>query len=82
VDEATLLRAKAQVYAETAFDRDGPFSMAASLNEAIATGDWRLYVRLPESIRSVTAEDVLEAARRIVVRDRMTIGYFIPKEDI
>jgi zinc protease len=81
VDDVTLLRAKAQVYAETAFDRDGPFSMAASLNEAIATGDWRLYVRLPEAIRSVTADDVLEAARRIIDRDRMTIGYFIPKED-
>ncbi len=73
-----LDRAKALLHADTAFDRDGAFSMASGINEAIAAGDWKLYGRIPEMMETVTAEEVRDAAAKIFDVDRMTVGYFDP----
>ena len=78
VSSDELASAKAQLRAETAFDRDGPFAMASGLNEAIAAGDWKLYTRIPKLIDGTTTEQVLEAARTVFDRSQMTIGYFDP----
>lgn len=74
-----LKRTKAQVRASTSYQRDGTFSIAGEVNEAIAMGDWAMYVHLPEAIEQVTAADVKRAAETYLVEDQSTTGYFIPK---
>jgi len=71
-------RAKAQLRAREAFDRDGPMKIAAQLNEAIAIGDWRLYVQYPDRIDAVTADDVQRVANAYLQSDRQTVGRYIP----
>ena len=72
-------RAISQITAQTAFDRDGSFSIASEINEAIAMGDWTFYVRYPQEVRKVTPERVKEVANRYFLKDKSTTGYFVPK---
>ncbi|MFN3596543.1 MAG: M16 family metallopeptidase [Rubricoccaceae bacterium] len=78
ITAAELARARRQVVAEEAFARDGPFSVVAQLNEAIAVGDWTLFARYRERIEAVTAEDVQAAAARLDNDDRLTVGVYEP----
>ena len=71
-------RAQTQILAKEAFDRDGPMKVASQLNEAIAIGDWRLYVDYPARIQDVTKEDVQRVANEYLQDDRLTIGNYIP----
>lgn len=78
ITEDELRRAKMQRKAQEAFGRDGSFSIAAQLNEAIAAGDWRLYTTIRDRIERVTADDVQRAAVSYCIQDRRTVGYYIP----
>jgi len=78
VTSEEVQRAQTQIIASEAFDRDGPMKVASQLNEAIAIGDWRLYVDYPERIQTVTPEQVQSAARAYLQDDRLTIGRYIP----
>lgn len=79
VTQDEVNRAVNQITAQTAFDRDGSFSIASQINEAIAMGDWTFYVRYPEEVKSVTPERVQEAVNKYFTEDKSTTGYFIPK---
>ncbi|MDZ7693773.1 MAG: hypothetical protein U5K69_22085 [Balneolaceae bacterium] len=79
VTQAEIDRAVNQISAQTAFDRDGSFSIASQINEAIAMGDWTFYVRYPEEIKSVTPEQIQQAVQTYFVEDKSTTGYFIPR---
>jgi len=81
VTEEELRRAKSQNKAQEAFGRDGSFSIAAQLNEAIAAGDWRLYTTLRSRIEKVSMEDVQNAAKRYLVDDQRTLGLYIPIQE-
>ena len=76
--DAELARARRQVVAEEAFNRDGPFSVVSQLNEAIAVGDWTLFSEFRDRIDAVTADDVQAATRRILDDDRLTVGWYVP----
>ncbi|PEN15270.1 peptidase M16 [Longibacter salinarum] len=78
VTEEEVRRAQTQIRASEAFDRDGPMKVASQLNEAIATGDWRLYVEYPDRIDAVTPEDVQRVARTYLLDDRLTVGRYVP----
>ncbi len=71
-------RAVSQIQADTAYARDGSFSIASVLNETIAMGDWTFYIRYPEEVAKVTPEDVQRVAETYLVTDHSTTGYFIP----
>lgn len=73
-----LNRAKAQIKSEMAFSRDGSYSIASALNEAIATGDWTFYTTYADNINSVKRSDVKAAAQKYFHEDQSTTGYFIP----
>ena len=73
-----LERAKSQISAETAFTRDGTYSVASNLNEAIALGDWTFYTTFLEKIQNVTKEDIQNAAQTYLTEDQSTTGFFIP----
>lgn len=74
-----LKRAKAQINSEMAFSRDGSYSIASALNEAIATGDWTFYTTYAEKINAVKQADVKNVANNYLLEDQSTTGYFIPK---
>lgn len=76
VEEAELRRAANQRKAQAAFSRDGAFSAAAELSEALAAGDWKLYASMQDRLSAVSAEDVQRVARRYFVRNACTTGFY------
>lgn len=80
VSTGELNRTKAQVKASLSYRRDGTFSVAGEINEAIAMGDWAMYVHLPEAIDRVTTADVKRVAEAYLVEDQSTIGWFVTKK--
>ncbi|MDP2655257.1 MAG: pitrilysin family protein [bacterium] len=77
VTSAELLRAKRSMRAYRAARRDGPYALLSSLNEEIATGDWTRFVTLPDLISRQSAKDVQRVAKKYLVDDQSTIGYFV-----
>lgn len=73
-----LQRALAKLRAQTLYARDGSFSLASQLNEAIAAGDWKLLPRFLEAVEAVGPEDIPAALRATCVRDRMTTAVYEP----
>ena len=79
VEGEELQRAKSQINAETAFTRDGTYSVASNLNEAIALGDWTYYTTFLEKIKNVSIDDIQRVANAYLTEDQSTTGFFIPK---
>lgn len=73
-----LRRARTVLQADSAFLRDGSFSIAAQLNEAIASGDWTLYPDFMDQVAAVRSGDILDVAQQTFVQERKTAGYYIP----
>ena len=78
VTEAEVKAAAAKWLADSAYQRDGSFSIAGNLNECIAAGDWTLYYTLDDAVQKVTPADVQRVARDYFNVDTSTTGWFIP----
>ncbi len=78
VTDAEVATALGKIKANTAYSRDGSFSIASKINEDIATGDWALYVTLDEALGKVTAADVKRAANLYLDQNKSTTGWFVP----
>ena len=78
--KAELERARAQVEAQTAYHRDSPGQVAASLAEAISAVDWHFWLDYLDRIRAVGRDDVLRVAGATFVDDAVSVGYFIPRD--
>jgi len=72
-----LTQAKRFLRAYVASRRDGPYALLETLNEEIATGDWTRFVTLPQALMRVTAKEVQKVAKKYLVDDQSTVGYFI-----
>ncbi len=79
VTQEEVNRAISQVEAETAYGRDGSFSIASQINEAIAMGDWTAFVTYLNNIKKVTPADVKRVAEQYFIQKNRTTGYYIPK---
>jgi zinc protease len=77
VTAAELSHAKRAFRVSTAQQRDGVYSLLSNLNEDLATGDWTRFVTLPHKIEKVTAAQVKEVARKYLLDDQSTIGWFV-----
>ena len=77
VSVAELKYAKNMARRLLADRRDGVYALLMSLNEDIATGDWRHFVTLPQSIAAVTAADIKRVAKAYFLEDQSTVGWFI-----
>ncbi len=77
VTTAELARTKRMVRTYFATRRDGPYAFLSSLNEDLATGDWTRFVTLPEALQKVTSKDIQRVAKKYLVKDQSTIGWFI-----
>jgi len=73
-----VARAKGQIRTQLAFSRDGSYSIASVLNEAIAIGDWTNYTNYFENTNKVSKEDIQKLANKYLIEDKSTTGYFIP----
>lgn len=78
IEENELARALNLLNAQAAFERDGPFSIASQLNEAIAAGDWKLYAQFNDRVKRVTRSDIQRAAQQYLDEDISTVGWYVP----
>ncbi|HYN83954.1 MAG TPA: pitrilysin family protein [Pyrinomonadaceae bacterium] len=79
--EAEAGRAKRQILAEVAYNRDGTLNVASQISEAEAVADWRFYRDYAANISRVGAADVRRVAAKYFVEENRTVGHFIPKSD-
>ncbi|MDQ3908752.1 MAG: insulinase family protein [Acidobacteriota bacterium] len=79
LSEDEIAKAKRQITARVAFDRDGTHQIAAQISEAEAVADWRFYETYAARVSRVAPADVQRAARRYFTEDNRTVGYFVPK---
>ena len=79
IGSSELKRAIAQLQSSILFARDGSYTMAGSLNEALAIGDWTFFTNLPAKIGAVTAKHIRDVARKYLTDDQSTVGYFVAK---
>ncbi len=76
-DEAE--KAKRQIAAHVAYERDGTHNVAVQLSEAEAVADWRFYNSYAKNISRVTDDDVRRVAALYFEEESRTVGHFIPK---
>ena len=81
VTDDELNRVINQITAETAYERDGSFSIASQLNEAIAKGDWTFYVDYLDNLKKVSTTDIKRVVEKYFNESHRTVGYFIPKTE-
>jgi zinc protease len=77
-DEETE-KAKRQIAAHVAYERDGTQNVAMQLSEAEAVADWRFYNSYAKNVSRVTADEVRRVAAEYFQEDNRTVGHFIPK---
>jgi zinc protease len=77
--DAEVEKAKQQIIAQVAYNRDGTSDIASQMSEAEAVADWRFYKDYAANIARVTVSDVRRVALRYLTEDNRTVGYFIPK---
>ncbi len=80
VTQEEVERAKNQLKVKTVFERDGSYSIAGKMSEAIGSGDWTLFPTFMGKINRVTANDVKKAAQLYLVPGKMTVGYLVSKK--
>ncbi len=79
--EEEVEKAKRQIAAHVAYERDGTHNVAMQMSEAESVADWRFYEDYPRNVERVTAEDVRRVAARYLREDARTVGHFIPKNE-
>ncbi|HEX7314802.1 MAG TPA: pitrilysin family protein [Pyrinomonadaceae bacterium] len=77
--EEEVEKAKRQIAAHVAYERDGTHNVATQMSEAEAVADWRFFKDYPRNIARVTAGDVRRVIERYMREDARTVGHFIPK---
>ncbi len=79
VSEEELQRVQAQVVASQVYELDSVFYQAMQIGTLETIGlDWRLIDQYVEHMRSVTAEQVREVARKFLLDDRLTVAVLEP----
>ncbi len=80
VSPAELERVKAQVVASKVYERDSVFYQAMQLGELETVGlDWKLMDDYVDKIKAITAQQILQVARKYLVEDQLTIAELDPQ---
>jgi zinc protease len=77
VTAGELARAKRGIRTYVASRRDGPYALLSSINEDLATGKWERFVTFPKALDAVTSKDIQRVAKKYLIDDQSTIGWFI-----
>lgn len=79
VTEAELQRVKAQVVSSDVYEKDSVFYQAMIIGTLETVGlSWRLADKYVERINSVTAEQVMQVAKKYLIDDRLTVSELEP----
>lgn len=78
ISDAELKRVQRQSEAGYIYGQDSVQSQGRQLGENAMKGDWRYGETYLENIRRVTAADVQRVARKYLVEQNRTVGYFEP----
>ncbi|MEW6320402.1 MAG: pitrilysin family protein [Acidobacteriota bacterium] len=76
--EAELAKVKAQLRARFVYDGDGVTDIAHQLGYFATVSSWSVWATRFDRLAAVTLDEVNAAARRFLVPDRRTIGWFDP----
>lgn len=76
-----LERAKNQLEVTVIRGRDGTYELASSLGEAVASANWKWFVRYVDTMKRVTAADLQRVAATYLVPDHATVGWFVPTQE-
>ncbi len=71
--------ARRQLHAAAVFERDSGFQVFSGLTRAVAVGDWRFYTDYLERVAKVTPEQVQAVAKKYLIDDALTVGWFVPQ---
>ncbi|HYH86586.1 MAG TPA: pitrilysin family protein, partial [Pyrinomonadaceae bacterium] len=77
--DAETGKAKRQIAAHVAYERDGTHNVAMQMSEAEAVADWRFFKDYAKRVARVTTDDVRRVAAQYFDEDSRTVGFFIPK---
>ncbi len=75
VSSKELKKAKAQLFSDMAFHRDGVRALADVVSESVSLGDWTFSERIETLIRNVTPADIKRIAGTYFTDDKKTAGY-------
>ncbi len=78
VTSEELARAKNQLEVSVIRGRDGTYELTSSLGEAVASANWKWFVRYVDTMRLVTTADVQRVAATYLIPDHATVGWFVP----
>ena len=80
VTEEELQRVKAQVVSSDVYEKDSVFYQAMTLGTLETLGlSWKLADKYVERINSITAEQVMEVAKKYLVDERLTVAELDPQ---
>jgi zinc protease len=78
---AELERVRAQVIAGVVYERDSISRQATSIGQLETVGlSWKLMDSELDDLKSVTPEDIRNAARTYFTRDRLSVAHVLPEE--
>ena len=75
-----VTRARQQILKARELSAADTNSIAVSLSEWAAQGDWRLYFLFRDRVEQVTPAEVQAVAQRYLTRNNRTVGMFIPTD--
>ncbi len=78
ISDAELSRAQHQIEVTIIRNRDGAFPLTQSLGEAVASANWKWFLGYVDAAKAVTPADVQRVARKYLVPDHATVGWFVP----
>lgn len=79
VTEAELQRVKAQVVSSDVYEKDSVFYQAMTIGILETLGlSWKLADKYVERVNSITAEQVMEVAKKYLVDDHLTVAELDP----
>lgn len=79
VTKEELQRVKAQVISSNVYEKDSVFYQAMILGTLETVGlSWRLADKYVESVKAITAEQVMAVAKKYLIDDRLTIAELDP----
>ena len=81
ISDADVQRAREELLAGRERELADSQSLAISLSDWAAQGDWRLFFIYRDRLEKVTAEDVQRVAQAYFKRNNRTVGLFIPTEE-
>ena len=74
-----LKKAKAGILTDEMFARQHSLRIAQELTEYVSSGQWEVYARTPEILKSITTKDILDSIKKNFEENNLTIGYFVGK---